>query len=62
MRDTALQPFKTNEETFEIKLPKDVEDAVVDVSLTLIMEPGVKEAVYELGKFSKFVSIKGHKQ
>ncbi|MEO5361216.1 MAG: multiheme c-type cytochrome ExtKL [Nitrospirota bacterium] len=62
LRDTTLQPFKANEETFEVKLPKDVEDATVEATLTLVIEPGVKEAVYELGKFSKFVSIKGRKQ
>ncbi|MBF0320135.1 MAG: hypothetical protein HQL01_10090 [Nitrospirae bacterium] len=62
MRDTALQPFKTNEETFEVKLPKEVEDATVEASLILVIEPGVKESIYDLGSFKKFVSTKGRKQ
>ncbi|MBF0606785.1 MAG: multiheme c-type cytochrome ExtKL [Candidatus Magnetobacterium sp. LHC-1] len=61
MRDTSLQPFKANEETFEVKLPPGVEDAVVEASLTLVVEPGVKDSVYELGTFTKEVSLKGQK-
>ncbi|KJU83553.1 hypothetical protein MBAV_004253 [Candidatus Magnetobacterium bavaricum] len=61
MRDTSLQPFRSNEETFEVKLPPGVEDAIVEASLTLVVEPGVKDSVYELGTFTKEVSLKGHK-
>ncbi|MBF0345113.1 MAG: hypothetical protein HQL06_12900 [Nitrospirae bacterium] len=61
MRDTSLQPFKANEETFEVKLPPGVDDAIVEASLTLVVEPGVKESVFELGTFTKEVSLKGRK-
>ncbi|MBF0566887.1 MAG: hypothetical protein HQK89_16805 [Nitrospirae bacterium] len=59
MRDTALQPFKAKEETFEVKLPPGVGEATVEVSLNFVVEPGVKESVYELYKFTREVSIKG---
>jgi hypothetical protein len=60
MRDTALQPFKTNEENFEIKLPAGIEDAVVEASLKLVVEPGVATSTFDLYKLTKHVSIKGN--
>ena len=54
IRDTSIQPFASKEETFEIKIPKSVENVTVAVGLSYQLRPG---DVYPIHWIEKKVSI-----
>lgn len=45
IRDTSLQPFKTTEETFDIKIPEGVRAVDVVVELTYHVVPGPQNII-----------------
>ena len=55
IRDTALQPFETKAETFEIQLPKGVR--AVDVTVSLRYEINKPANFIEIAKVSRKVSL-----
>jgi hypothetical protein len=55
IRDTALQPYDTKEESFEIFLPEKVR--AVDVTVTLTYEINKPDNKIEIHKFTKQVSL-----
>lgn len=58
MRDTSLHPFVPKKETIEVKLPEDVQEAVVEASLTFRQLPGVPEAEFPIHTVTRQVSLK----
>jgi len=58
LRDTSLQPFVPRKETLEVQLPDDVQDAVVEATLTFRQLPGVPEAEFPIHTVIKSVSLK----
>lgn len=58
MRDTSLHPFVPKKETLEVKLPDDVQEAVVEATLTFRQLPGVAEAEFPIHKVTREVSLK----
>lgn len=58
LRDTSLQPFVPRKESFEVKLPEGIQDAVVEAILTFRQLPGVPEAEFPIHKVTKEVSLK----
>lgn len=58
IRDTSLQPFVPKKETIEVKLPENVEEAVVEAELTFRQLPGVPEAEFPIHKVTRTVSLK----
>lgn len=58
MRDTSLQPFMPRKETFEVKLPEGVQEAVVEAVLTFRQLPGVAEAEFPIHKVTREVRLK----
>jgi hypothetical protein len=52
LRDTSLQPFRPKEETFEIPVPKGINEVTVAVRLTYQPRPG---DVYPLQTISRQV-------
>jgi len=40
IRDTSIQPFASKEETFEVPLPADLRNAVIEVNLSYQLPPG----------------------
>lgn len=58
IRDTSLQPFVPKKETIEVKLPDDVQQAVVEAVLTFRQLPGVPEAEFPIHKVTREVSLK----
>jgi hypothetical protein len=54
LRDTSLQPFRPKEETFEIPVPKGINEITVAVRLTYQPRPG---NVYSLHTLSRKVRI-----
>jgi len=40
IRDTSIQPFAPKEETFEVPLPPDLRNAVIEVNLRYQLRPG----------------------
>ena len=55
IRDTALQPFETKAETFEIQLPQGVR--AVDVTVSLRYEINKPANFIEIAKVSRKVSL-----
>ena len=58
IRDTSLHPFVPKKETIEVKLPENVEEAVVEAELTFRQLPGVPEAEFPIHKVTRTVSLK----
>ncbi len=54
IRDTSIQPFAPKTETFEIKIPKNVENVTVAVGLSYQLRPG---DVYPIHWIEKKVPI-----
>ncbi len=50
IRDTSIQPFAPKEETFEIPVPKDMEEVLVDISLSYQPRPGNVYPIHSLQK------------
>ncbi|MDP2166987.1 MAG: hypothetical protein Q8J64_01510 [Thermodesulfovibrionales bacterium] len=50
LRDTSLQPYKTRDESFEIKLPEGVRTVDVTVELTYQLFPGDKIPIHTVTK------------
>ncbi len=48
IRDTSIQPFAPKEETFEIPLPPDVRDAVIEVNLSYRPRPGTSYPIHTI--------------
>jgi hypothetical protein len=57
LRDTSLHPFVPKKETIEVKLPDDVQEAVVEAVLTFRQLPGVPEAEFPIHKVTRKVSL-----
>ncbi len=58
LRDTSLHPFVPKKETLEVKLPEDVQEAVVEATLTFRQLPGIPEAEFPIHKVTREVSLK----
>jgi hypothetical protein len=58
MRDTSLHPFVPKKETIEVKLPDDVQEAVVEATLTFRQLPGIPEAEFPIHTVTRQVSLK----
>lgn len=54
LRDTSLQPFRPKEETFEIPVPKGINEITVAVRLTYQPRPG---NIYSLQTISRQVRM-----
>ncbi len=50
LRDTSLQPFRPNKETFEIKLPENVREAQVEVKLVWRHLPGDEVVIHKVSR------------
>ena len=50
IRDTSIQPFAPKEETFEIPVPKGMEEILVAVSLSYQLRPGNIYPIHSLQK------------
>jgi hypothetical protein len=50
IRDTSVQPFTPKEETFEIPVPKGMEEILVEVSLSYQPRPGNIYPIHSLKK------------
>ena len=50
LRDTSLQPFRPNKESFEFKLPENVREAQVEVSLVWRHLPGDEVVIHKVAK------------
>lgn len=58
MRDTSLHPFVPKKETIEVKLPENIETAVIEAVLTFRQLPGVPEAEFPIHTVTREVSLK----
>jgi hypothetical protein len=56
IRDTSIQPFAPKEETFEIPVPKDMTEILVDISLSYQPRPG---NIYPIHNLKKKVLLNG---
>jgi hypothetical protein len=56
IRDTSIQPFAPKEETFEIPVPKGMEEVMVDITLSYQPRPG---NIYPIHGIKKKVVLKG---
>ena len=54
LRDTSIQPFRPKEETFEIPVPKGINEITVAVTLTYQPRPG---NIYPLHSLSRQIRI-----
>lgn len=50
IRDTSIQPFAPKEETFEIPVPKGMEEILVDISLSYQPRPGNIYPIHSIKK------------
>ena len=48
IRDTSIQPFAPKEETFEVPLPADLRNAVIEVNLRYQLRPGNLCPIHEV--------------
>jgi len=58
LRDTSLHPFVPKKETLEVRLPEDVQEAVVEATLTFRQIPGIPEAEFPIHKVVREISLK----
>jgi hypothetical protein len=58
MRDTSLHPFVPKNKTIEVKLPDDVQEAVVEATLTFRQPPGIPEDEFPIHTVTRQVSLK----
>jgi hypothetical protein len=54
LRDTSIQPFRPKEETFEIPIPKGIQEITLAIRLTYQPRPG---NIYPLHSIDRKVSI-----
>lgn len=57
IRDTSLLPFIPRKETFEIKLPPDVKEVIVEADLVYRQLPGVEEVEFPIHNIRKKVVL-----